>query len=693
MTSVVATAKRLASDPNAITTTAEKMIPTVPDRKELRDLYDKVIDEIHADRGHTLLGEFYAKTKEALFNKSFEAIDDAIHKRRLMHTVPSPAGGGKTTFATAFAVAFTRYGQDRKDTPYGCCLVVDQITKADSLYREIDKLAPGKIAVWTNEHNIDAKTLTRLEAPAAQFNQDDLRRFPIVIVTHKFYLDRNGHKARMVLRDGFLVDRALTFIDERPEEAPMFELSLGAAEDMRDDLVREYPHHRAKLLELLSFMEELSHADNNKLFRPGMELDAKEITDRFDWFRSTEAEMLQKSAAEAVPNAIRLLSFAKSLVEGRACIHISRNTAQFFSYQTKLVKDLSSGTILLDASSHLDGISNIVSWRSPADTPKPSYRNLEITYVPQHTKKILGTYLKAATNRHAYSDWMIDTIINYVKPGERALVVCRKALVENNSIPNWPERDPRFKDKKQFMEDFGWDLHGRKLCVTYYGLGLGCNSWKDADVVLLFDDFRVPRSASVATTQGLRDHRVDEGDFGSMKTMRSKARAVDTIADGHALAWMYQMALRGNARNYDEHGVCGKQRLVISGDLNLFETNVHKLFPDACVEYAKGHDRYSTLKLKLRDLLRHTKGTKVTASTLREHLGRPWRLVSSKLLTAELEAYLVEHGWRYVAVRGNKGSYFERTSTQPPERSAYGPLAVLTALHAAKESLSGHRVT
>jgi hypothetical protein len=43
-------------------------------------------------------------------------------------------------------VALARFGG-------GALLVVNQIEKADKVFREIDKLAPGLVAVWTSEHD------------------------------------------------------------------------------------------------------------------------------------------------------------------------------------------------------------------------------------------------------------------------------------------------------------------------------------------------------------------------------------------------------------------------------------------------------------------------------------------------------------------------------------------------------------
>ena len=65
-----------------------------------------------------------------------------------------------------------------------------------------------------------------------------------------------------------------------------------------------------------------------------------------------------------------------------------------------------------------------------------------------------------------------------------------------------------------------------------------------------------------------------------MKTLNSRAPAVDIFALGHRLRWLKQMALRGRARRYDENGMCGKQRLVVACDFQSFMANVGTLFQE-----------------------------------------------------------------------------------------------------------------
>ena len=77
---------------------------------------------------------------------------------RRVHVVSAPAGGGKTSFSYAFMTALTRHAEGNPNAPYGCVFVVDQIKKADEAYRELNELMPGKVAVWSTEHDRGCKT-------------------------------------------------------------------------------------------------------------------------------------------------------------------------------------------------------------------------------------------------------------------------------------------------------------------------------------------------------------------------------------------------------------------------------------------------------------------------------------------------------------------------------------------------------
>jgi superfamily II DNA or RNA helicase len=157
-----------------------EVVPALPDHSELKALYDKAIAEINASRNSDLLtASFYRKTSDAVYDTSCAALSDAITDTRMMHTVSAPPGGGKTSFAQAFAVALTRYTENRSEAPYGVVFVVDEIKKADDFYNELTKYLPGKVAVWTTEHDVSCKEWPKLgKEPLAKFERKDLPNWP-----------------------------------------------------------------------------------------------------------------------------------------------------------------------------------------------------------------------------------------------------------------------------------------------------------------------------------------------------------------------------------------------------------------------------------------------------------------------------------------------------------------------------------
>ena len=56
----------------------------------------------------------------------------------------------------------------------------------------------------------------------------------MVIVTHNFFMGKRGSIVRNVTRDGLVQQRALTVVDERPEEVTVFDVELSAAQAVRE---------------------------------------------------------------------------------------------------------------------------------------------------------------------------------------------------------------------------------------------------------------------------------------------------------------------------------------------------------------------------------------------------------------------------------------------------------------------------
>ena len=104
------------------------------------------------------------------------------------------------------------------------------------------------------------------------------------------------------------------------------------------------------------------------------------------WFNTSAAERLAASAAPKIPGSDRLFAYARASVLGVGCVATDGSErAKFVGYSSKLTVNLSAGTILLDATADIDGISRVVLWQADVKVPQARYDNLEIVQVPQHT--------------------------------------------------------------------------------------------------------------------------------------------------------------------------------------------------------------------------------------------------------------------------------------------------------------------
>lgn len=268
--------------------------PTIPDRDALRVLYDQAVTEINATRPNVnLTTGFYAETADSVFKASYLALCDhcegPVGPKRV-HVVSAPAGGGKTSFSYAFMAALTRYAETTPDAPSSCVFVVDQIKKADEAYQDLNALMPGKVAVWTVEHDrrCKPKNRTRVPNPAAEFTVDELRRYPVIVVTHAFYNGRKGSKATFI-PDGYNHERALAVVDERPEEVEIYETTLKDAQAVREKLEAKRPDLAEVLDKLLLFIMPFSFSNRDNAIVRGADVFGQDfIAAELNWFATDD---------------------------------------------------------------------------------------------------------------------------------------------------------------------------------------------------------------------------------------------------------------------------------------------------------------------------------------------------------------------------------------------------------------------
>jgi hypothetical protein len=323
--------------------------------------------------------------------------------------------------------------------------------------------------------------------------------------------------------------------------------------------------------------------------------------------------------------------------------------------------------VLLDATADIDGLNELCPWRRPIKIPQASYEPLEIVHVPSVAEGTLKRWLQTKEHRREYVEHILDTVRSHVASGQKALVVCKLDIVDARPpIEGWTENIKPFLVAKN--REFSWDFEGRLLSLTWWGgYGIGANHWTEADVVLLFDDHHLPQHANIAVAQGVKRVSATEPPLASMTSSGSRPDDVRQIREGHLLRWMKQMALRGRAREFDESGVCGTQKLVVTGDLTLLVRNLQRIFPGAKVRSEDGtvnterHRKITALDKLLRYLSTSGLPSRVDTKQISDHFERPWREISGDLTRRQdFDSLLGNAGWRYVRKRGSVGAYFKR---------------------------------
>ena len=226
-----------------------------------------------------------------------------------------------------------------------------------------------------------------------------------------------------------------------------------------------------------------------------------------------------------------MFGFARCMAQGRAFIsrrNHGNNGSTFVGYERTLPQH--TGMVLLDATADIDGVSELCPWRQHVKVPQERYDKLEIVHLPSIATETLAKWLRQHQNRLAYVQHIQRAALEHVRPGQSALIVSKQDVVLGNPpIAGWSEHVAQFANRKPAEDNnplaFPWDLQGRQLALTWWGgYGVGANDWHEADVVLLFDEFHLPRHTVIALTQGLN---ADSGDCG---------QGFQLIADSHSNA-------------------------------------------------------------------------------------------------------------------------------------------------------------
>jgi hypothetical protein len=476
----------------------------------------------------------------------------------------------------------------------------------------------------------------------------------------------------------------LTVVDEQPDEVTIFDVNMEVAERARELVKGDEvlagtagPHMDA----LVRFMHPRTFGGAS-IEKPTDDPGAWKAAEELRWFATPEASHMMRDHRRITPDIEAVMGFARALVNGYGFIARDGQGAQsthFLGYESNLLT--TPGTLLLDATADIDGVRQLCPWREHAAAPQASYSNLQVVHVPPFTKANLHRFFKLPKNRKDYTAWMVETIKEHMKPGQRGLVVCKQRLIDEENVPRWEEKNQHSDDDASV---YYWDIEGRRLCAVNWGRGIGANTWKDADVVFLFSEYYLPRRTVIARAQGYRQHKATEGTLGSMRTLNAKAAAVDLLQEGHLLRFTKQMALRGRGRRYDEHGVCEPQKVVCSGDFRRLIANAERLFPGAKIESVnRANSSGETDAQALLAILSRPRLPQVISTRwIAQQMNKPWGSVGKNVLKLDVvQQGLRNLGLVYRGGRGCRDTAFLRTAAlgDPVSTSFTPPMLVAMA--------------
>jgi hypothetical protein len=235
--------------------------------------------------------------------------------------------------------------------------------------------------------------------------------------------------------------------------------------------------------------------------------------------------------------------------------------ARFVAYETSW--PLEAGTVLLDATSNIDGYNYLSTSRIQEEAPEANYRQLEACHLegPDYITGVSPKKLWTAKDtRKPLQNWMYRSIMENSKPTEKILVLSWKDVIESDHL--------------QAM-----DWGDRRVSFCYFGNGIGSNRWRECTAVFMFGTYIKPARVTIGETHGIKKTAFSET---KDATIRGLSGDYSILQLGLKLVWFKQLAMRGCARELDANGIASPMRLYFSTEnpKDIY-SNWERMFPNA----------------------------------------------------------------------------------------------------------------
>jgi hypothetical protein len=533
------------------------------------------IERQSAQRGQPNVSAFSRKVAASVFDACLWALRDKQSGNAYHRTLAASTGSGKSSASWAFVSALL------KSTPGSSVLYIcPDIRQAEDTYLELVKLIEEEdVAIWTTGHDAIMSEVERkrrsdgFEPKAPLFSKAQLEPRRVAVITHSWYVSTKGVHGALNHRGH---PRTLHIIDERLKEIDQTDIGHADIIAARDSVTAKLGNDAPLSVALTALAQFAGDAWDTERSREGAAYRGLQSVDGpLEWFRSGEAEIEQRRAQDE--HVSRSIAFGRYLTIGHAFLarwQQAKRGGRFVSYKLDLPRI--PGTVLLDASSDIDGVSALSPWRATVQPPRATFGRLSIKHLPfpivdpSGVKLNVADVMSKADTAIAYAEWIKATIISESNPGESILAVTHLTMIDQGRLPA----------KRSF--DDPWVIEGgRKVAFMTYGRGVGSNNYKQATTVFLFGMFYRPNRVSAAEMLGFTETPASGANLGELANPKARHAMMLALKNGHQLRWAKQLGMRGNARNFDENGVCGQMKLVVVGDLDLWLSQHPLLFPGA----------------------------------------------------------------------------------------------------------------
>ena len=615
--------------------------------------------EINATRNLPLM-HFDLRVAKTVFEACNKAIIDFKHNKIYWRTIAAPTGGGKTTAGIAYVAALVR-------NSHSALILVNTRQDCNEIYDTIAKLLPGKVAVRTRDHDKDELKLrgddyileienNRGYRPSAFFHRAELDKFPALIGTH------NGYKSHpdelLKLQDGSR--RTLILVDERPDEIDIADFGLADFERLHElcqsklkvDQDGVEPQLTAALGEagkqLAVIQNSIDRSKPYHALRLGMDFTLLATLRDLSANRG-KCERLAKGThldAATVSQMAKLIVLAQATT-GYAFTAINvqhTHGARFVAYETSW--PLEAGTVLLDATSNIDGYSYLSTSRIPEEAPEANYRQLEACHLegPDYITGVSPKKLWTAKDtRKPLQNWMHRSIMENSKPNEQILILSWKDVIDSDHL--------------QAM-----DWGDRRVSFCYFGNGIGSNRWRECTAVFMFGTYIKPARVTIGETHGIKKTPFYET---KDATIRGLSGDYSILQLGLKLLWFKQLAMRGCARELDANGIASPMRLYFSTEnpKDIY-SNWELMFPNAPTPsslYVDSPEQLVVGQKKRRTsvandiivYLLKTDRTSVSSSQLLEDIKLDLKNnIGNLRKNEEFQSDLERHGWELESKRG-----------------------------------------